>query len=86
MLFENRPNEVVLRFSQVHERTGLGRSHIHGLAARGRFPKPIKLSARASGWLASEVDEWLAARKAARDAQPPSANPNYKTVSRSRGA
>jgi prophage regulatory protein len=56
-------SERILRWPAVEERVGICRSHAHALAAKGLFPRPIKLSAganaRASGWLQSEIDEWL---------------------------
>lgn len=55
-------SEKLLRLSGVKSRTGLGRSHIYALAARGEFPKPLKLGDRASAWVAGEVDEWVMAR------------------------
>lgn len=33
------------------------------------FPRQIKIGARASGWLRSEVDQWIAERVAERDAR-----------------
>jgi len=53
-----------LRFHEVHHMTGLCRAHIHGLAKEGKFPKPIKLTpnGRASGWLLSEVQTFIAER------------------------
>ena len=59
-----------LRVRQVSERVGLSRSTIYQLVKAGNFPSPVKIGARASAWLASEVDEWqqqriTAARKAA---------------------
>lgn len=57
-----RATETVLRLPQVRQRVGLSRSTIYALAACGRFPVPIKLGSRAAGWLASEIDAWLAAR------------------------
>lgn len=49
----------VLRWPEVKERVGLCRSHIHNLVSQGKFPSPIKLGARASGWLESEINSWL---------------------------
>lgn len=49
----------VLRLPAVKASTGLSRSSIYMRVADGQFPKPIKLGARAVGWLESEVDEWL---------------------------
>ena len=57
-------SERVLRWPDVHRRTGICRSHAHALAAQcpPKFPKPIKLGLRASGWLESEIDAWLQQR------------------------
>jgi prophage regulatory protein len=35
---------------------------MYRLAKEGRFPKPIRLTTRRSGWLSEEVDQWIAAR------------------------
>ena len=55
-------NETLLRLRDVEARTGLKRSHLYGLAARGEFPKPLKLGDRASAWVESEVAEWVYSR------------------------
>jgi prophage regulatory protein len=57
----------ILRLPAVIEKSGLGRDSIYRLARKGEFPKPIKLSERASGWLEHEVDAFLAKRAAERD-------------------
>ena len=49
----------ILRKPTVRQRTGLGNSQIYALAAKGEFPKPIKLGKRASGWIEDEIDEWI---------------------------
>lgn len=61
--------DPILRWPDIKKITGLGRSTIHNLASKGLFPKPIKLSAngRASGWVSSEVQQWLKSRQAERD-------------------
>ena len=56
--------ERVLRWPEVHQHVGLCRSHVHNLVKNGRFPKPVKLGARASGWLESEVHAWIEKRVA----------------------
>ena len=55
-----------LRLQNVKERVGLSRSTIYDPASN--FPKPIKLGPRAVGWVEAEVDEWMNARIAARQA------------------
>lgn len=57
-------DDRVLRWPEVQQRTGLCRSHVHSLAAKSKFPAPIKLGGRASGWLESEVNAWIAERVA----------------------
>jgi prophage regulatory protein len=54
----------ILRWPKVHDKTGLCRSHVHQLIGKGQFPAQIKLTpnGRASGWIESEVDAWLAQR------------------------
>jgi prophage regulatory protein len=53
---------TVLRFPAVKDRVSLSRSAIYAAIKRNAFPPPIKLGERASGWLESEIDAWLAAR------------------------
>lgn len=52
-------NKKVLRISSVVERTGLARPTIYKLMANGKFPRKIKLTTWASGWLGEEVDRWV---------------------------
>jgi prophage regulatory protein len=56
---------AILRLPKVQERTGLSRSSIYLRASEGTFPQPIKLGTRASGWIADEIDAWIAAQIAA---------------------
>lgn len=56
----------ILRLPAVMKKTGLARATVYAYIAQGSFPAPIKLGARASGWIENEVDGWLAARIAAR--------------------
>ena len=42
--------------------TALSGSTIYRLISQGDFPKQIKLSERSSGWLQSEVEQWLQER------------------------
>ena len=49
----------ILRLPEVIEVTGLGRSTIYAKVAQGQFPKPIKLGDRATGWLDTEIYDWI---------------------------
>jgi prophage regulatory protein len=60
-------SERVLRLRHVEEKTGLKHTYIYMLMAAGTFPKQIKLSPKARGWIESEIDAWIAARIAERD-------------------
>jgi prophage regulatory protein len=55
-------SDRILRWPEVQSRVGYCRSHIHNLVSKGDFPSPVKLGARASGWIESEVDSWIASR------------------------
>jgi prophage regulatory protein len=58
-------NDRILRWPEVENRIGICRSQAHLLVSKGEFPSPIKLGARASGWLESEINLWLTQRIAA---------------------
>ena len=49
----------IIRMADVQARTGLSRSTIYVRVADGSFPQPIRLGARAVGWIESEVDAWI---------------------------
>jgi len=55
----------ILRRKVAAERVGLTVRHLERLEAAGRFPKRVKISDRASGWLESEVTRFIAERVAA---------------------
>lgn len=54
----------IFRMKELCQTYGLSRSTIYRLIEAGRFPKPIKISAKAVGWISTELDEWLANREA----------------------
>ena len=58
----------IIRLPKVEERTGKSRSRIYADIEAGTFPKPIKLSARAVGWIESEIDAWIDSKIADREA------------------
>ncbi len=59
---------AILRRPEVEARTGLGCSTIYDAIKAQTFPAPIQLGPKAVGWIESEINAWLAARVAARDA------------------
>ena len=48
--------ESFLRLPEVMRRTGLAKATIYKLPG---FPRPIRITATASAWIASEVDAWI---------------------------
>jgi len=57
------------KLPEVCRQTGLSGPTVYRLAHAGKFPKPIKITTRASAWVGTEVDEWVRNRIAeARDA------------------
>lgn len=59
--------ERLMRMPEVSARTGLSGATVYKQIAIGRFPKPIKLTHHASGWVESEIEAWIAARMQERD-------------------
>lgn len=54
--------ERIYRLRDLMQLTGLSRSTIYGLIQEGKFPSPIKLTKRASGWRSSDIATWIASR------------------------
>jgi prophage regulatory protein len=71
-VFHHKPESTMtdhkklLRLPAVKEATGLARSTIYALIAKGEFPRPIKLTPKLSAWDAAEIDAWIEARIAGR--------------------
>lgn len=57
-----KSGEKFLRLEDVSARTGLKKSFIYASMKAGKFPQCLKLGARSSGWIASEIDAWIAER------------------------
>ena len=64
---------VRLRILSLNDLRELGiyysRVHIYRLVKAGKFPAPIKVGQNRIGWVESEIDEWLNAKIAERDAR-----------------
>jgi len=58
--------QKILRLKDVVQVTGLGRSTIYYLIRDLQFPKPLRISARASGWLADDIETWIESKKTTR--------------------
>lgn len=56
-------SDTFLRLPEVKKRTGLSRSTIYLYIKRGLFPSPIKISVRCSGWVESEIGQWIESRR-----------------------
>lgn len=56
----------IIREPVVFARTGLSRSERQVLEARGEFPARVPLGPRSIGWLAHEIDDWIAEKVAQR--------------------
>jgi prophage regulatory protein len=54
--------EKHLRRPAVEAITGLSRSTIYDLMAKGLFPRPVRLTQKTVGWPESKIAGWLASR------------------------
>lgn len=77
MTANTTPQTTILRRKQVEAITGLSRSTIYSrLHFNPRrpgdfdptFPRPVAIGGRAVGWIAGEVEAWIAAQVAKREA------------------
>ncbi len=63
---------LILSFEELRPKgVPFSKPHLNRLIRSGTFPPPVKLGARKNGWLADEIDEWLASRIAARQQSQP---------------
>jgi prophage regulatory protein len=49
----------ILKAKEVAERVSISTSQVYRLARDGRFPEPVKITENRSGWLETEVDQWI---------------------------
>lgn len=59
--------ERLLSETQVRERVPISRISLWRWESQGAFPKRVKLGDTRVGWSESEINEWIEARKAARN-------------------
>jgi prophage regulatory protein len=59
-----------LRLAEVLRKTGLSRSTLYAYISAGQFPRQILLGARCSGWVSTEVDQWISDRINASRSRP----------------
>ena len=54
-------NYSVIKMKELVKVVGISRSYIYALQGRGEFPLPIRLveGGRSTGYLRSEVNDWL---------------------------
>lgn len=55
--------DEILRKPRVLAAIGMGNTWLYAEIAKGEFPAPVKLGARAVGWRRSDVENWLASRQ-----------------------
>jgi len=58
----------LLRLREVSRLTGLAKTSIYDGIRKGTFPAPIRLTSTARAWRSDEIELWIAARTAERDA------------------
>ncbi len=58
----------IVRRKELRHLVGYSPAHIDRLEKAGQFPKKVELGPNAVGWLEAEVQEWIKARVAERDA------------------
>jgi prophage regulatory protein len=57
----------IIKLPAVLKLSALSSATIYRLIKKGEFPKQLKLSERSTGWLLSEVEQWLDDKANARD-------------------
>ena len=62
-------NLRIIRRRELKEKVGYSAAHIDRLEKAGNFPRRVVLGPGAVGWLESDVNSWIRARVAERDAE-----------------
>jgi len=66
-LLQDLTGKRLLDIRAVEMLVGAKRSTIYGWIKKGKFVRQVRLSAKASRWVAGDVEAWLNDRTAARD-------------------
>jgi prophage regulatory protein len=66
---QQHPLERIVRESERRAITGVPTSTWYMLMSEGRAPKSVSLGEHSRGWVLSELQEWVEARIAERDAK-----------------
>jgi prophage regulatory protein len=53
----------IIRIRQVLELVGLKKTAVYDLRQKGDFPRPVRITGRAIGWVEEEVHRWIAERR-----------------------
>jgi prophage regulatory protein len=57
----------LLKRPEVQAKTGLAKTQIYDRMIAGTFPRSVKLSSKAVGWVEEEINQWIRDRIAERD-------------------
>lgn len=49
----------IIRIDQVVQKISMSKPSIYRMIKAGTFPRQIKISARAIGWIESDIDKWI---------------------------
>jgi prophage regulatory protein len=61
----------LLRWSELRDRgVLLSRRHVNRLESEGRFPRRVRISTKRVAWVATEIDDYVAAMIKERPARP----------------
>lgn len=60
----DRRADRLLRFPEVHIRTGLSESTMRRREAIGTFPPRVQMGPKMVGWYESDIDAWISNPKA----------------------
>ena len=75
----------VLRRPQVLNKVGFSRQTLYRRIADGSFPRPVRISRQAVGWIKIEVEDWLKSRPRAGRELDRASNPSLPMASIHRG-